>query len=195
LRPSPIRLPAGGDRAHAVDGVSFDLVAGEILCLVGESGSGNPPAAGVAPAGLVLGQQVGAVEADLAAGRCHRLRHAVDGVSFDLVAGEILCLVGESGSGKSMCAHALMGTTVRRGGRASISAVSPGQARVEGVVEALADQVEGEQILAVVPRARRSQPDVVGLHGRGRAHGDPAGVVDPRRSATGCWAGSPGAGW
>jgi peptide/nickel transport system ATP-binding protein len=35
--------------------------------------------------------------------------YAVDGVSFDLAAGEVLCLIGESGSGKSMCAHALMG--------------------------------------------------------------------------------------
>jgi ABC-type glutathione transport system ATPase component len=36
-----IPLPAGLDRAFAVEKISFDLQAGEILCIVGESGSGK----------------------------------------------------------------------------------------------------------------------------------------------------------
>ena len=46
-------------------------------------------------------------------------RFAVENASFELHAGQILCVVGESGSGKSMCASALMGllpATVRPAG-------------------------------------------------------------------------------
>jgi len=35
VRDLKIRLPPEGDRAHAVDGVSFGVQRGEIVCLVG----------------------------------------------------------------------------------------------------------------------------------------------------------------
>jgi peptide/nickel transport system ATP-binding protein len=41
VRNLKIRLPADGDRAFAVDDVSFAVKSGEIVCLVGESGSGK----------------------------------------------------------------------------------------------------------------------------------------------------------
>ena len=36
-----VSLPAGGDRAHAVDGLSLTIEPGRTLCIVGESGSGK----------------------------------------------------------------------------------------------------------------------------------------------------------
>ena len=38
-----------------------------------------------------------------------RTVHAVNGVDFDIAAGEVLCILGESGSGKSVTLRALMG--------------------------------------------------------------------------------------
>ena len=41
IRDLHVSLPAGGDRRHAIAGVSLDLHEDEILCIVGESGSGK----------------------------------------------------------------------------------------------------------------------------------------------------------
>ncbi len=41
VRDLSVALPPGSDRPFAVDGVSFDLQRGEILCIVGASGSGK----------------------------------------------------------------------------------------------------------------------------------------------------------
>jgi peptide/nickel transport system ATP-binding protein len=41
LKDLAVRLPAGADRPYAMQGVSFSLAAGKIVCVVGESGSGK----------------------------------------------------------------------------------------------------------------------------------------------------------
>ncbi|GHU03959.1 ABC transporter ATP-binding protein [Alphaproteobacteria bacterium] len=51
-----ISLPPGGDRKNAVEGISFDVHPGKVVCLLGESGSGKSVVAnavmGLLPEGL-----------------------------------------------------------------------------------------------------------------------------------------------
>jgi len=41
VRSLTVRLPPNMERAHAVQDISFDLKSGEVLCIIGESGSGK----------------------------------------------------------------------------------------------------------------------------------------------------------
>jgi peptide/nickel transport system ATP-binding protein len=56
VRDLSIALPPGADRTHAVSNISFDVPAGKIVCLLGESGSGKSVIAnavmGLMPSGL-----------------------------------------------------------------------------------------------------------------------------------------------
>ncbi len=65
--------------------------------------------------------------------------HAVNGVSFSLHAGEVLCLLGESGSGKSVTLRALM------------RLLPPKRSRVAGQV-----RLGGQDVLALEGRALRA---------------------------------------
>jgi peptide/nickel transport system ATP-binding protein len=41
VRDLTVSLPEGMERQHAVENLSFDLKRGQILCIIGESGSGK----------------------------------------------------------------------------------------------------------------------------------------------------------
>jgi peptide/nickel transport system ATP-binding protein len=64
--------------------------------------------------------------------------HAVNGVSFTVRAGEVLCILGESGSGKTVTLRALM-------------RLLPGQAQIGGSI-----RIAGEEVLEMSPPALRA---------------------------------------
>ncbi|HXC23043.1 MAG TPA: ABC transporter ATP-binding protein, partial [Solirubrobacteraceae bacterium] len=73
---------------------------------------------------------------------------AVDGVSFQLGAGEVLAIVGESGSGKSVCAMSLMGLTRGPNTTISGSALFDGRDLI-GATEAELRRIRGAQLAMV----------------------------------------------
>jgi oligopeptide/dipeptide ABC transporter ATP-binding protein len=76
------------------------------------------------------------------------LLQAVDGVSFDLAAGEVLAIVGESGSGKSVTAQTMLGLTRSPNARIEGSARYRGTELVEADDAALR-RIRGEKIAMV----------------------------------------------
>src|SRR3954447_7703676 len=64
--------------------------------------------------------------------------HAVNGVTFAVNPGEVLCILGESGSGKSVTLRALMGL------------LPPRRTQIAGEVN-----IDGRDVLAMPPRALR----------------------------------------
>jgi peptide/nickel transport system ATP-binding protein len=76
------------------------------------------------------------------------LLQAVDGVSFDLRAGEVLAIVGESGSGKSVTAQTVIGLTGSKNSRIEGSVRLHGEELV-GAGDAVLRRLRGEQVAMV----------------------------------------------
>ena len=70
---------------------------------------------------------------------------AVDGVSFDLFAGQTLAIVGESGSGKSTTAHAII-NLLPGNGRVSGGSIKFGEHELVGMAEKGLEKIRGQEI-------------------------------------------------
>ncbi len=121
----------------------------------------------------------------------------VDGVSFDIAAGETFALLGESGCGKSMTALALMrllppvaaikAGTVRFDGRDTFSLAETAMRDVRGAGMAMIFQ-EPATSLNPVMTVGRQIAEVLALHGGGQDRVvellEAVGIPDPARRAT-----------
>ncbi len=125
---------------------------------------------------------------------------AVDGVSFNLAAGEVLAIVGESGSGKSVTAQTILGLTRSANARIEGS-VQLGDAELLDASEDELRRVRGERIgmvfqdpmtsfnpvyrvgAQIVEAIRAHRDDVSGAEGRARAVEllDAVGIADAER--------------
>ncbi len=128
------------------------------------------------------------------------LLQAVDGVSFDLAAGEVLAIVGESGSGKSVTAQTILGLTRSANARIEGS-VRLGGAELLDAGEGELRRVRGERIgmifqdpmtsfnpvyrvgAQIVEAIRAHRDDVSKAEGRARAVEllDSVGIADAER--------------
>jgi oligopeptide/dipeptide ABC transporter ATP-binding protein len=76
------------------------------------------------------------------------LLQAVDGVSFDLRAGEVLAIVGESGSGKSVTAQTILGLTRSKNSRIEGSVKLEGEELVEAS-DATMRRLRGDRVAMI----------------------------------------------
>jgi peptide/nickel transport system ATP-binding protein len=83
----------------------------------------------------------------LHAGNRHNV--VVDGISFDLLAGEVLALVGESGCGKTKTAEALMGLVSSRLGSVRARRLGLGEQDLLALQEPALRRVRGREISMV----------------------------------------------
>jgi peptide/nickel transport system ATP-binding protein len=125
---------------------------------------------------------------------------AVDGVTFELAAGEVLAIVGESGSGKSVTAQAIMGLVPSRNATVEGS-IRLGGRELVGASEAELQEARGAQIAMVfqdpmtslnpvyrvgaqiVEAIQAHRPEVGRAEARGRAVEllDAVGIPEPER--------------
>src|SRR5215204_5441316 len=76
VRSLTVKLPKGMERTHAVENISFDLNRGEILCIIGESGSGKS-----VTANAIMGLLPKVIR--VSSGEIHLEGNNITGVSLD----------------------------------------------------------------------------------------------------------------